>query len=206
MQFHRLLQGRNFGHLATTIPKRAKNSIFYLPCRFEHSGSSESVKVNQLGSTQLVFPFISRASQEPDESLRLIFDDLDFWNHFTSRSQTLAALEYSTSLATRKLTGLFRNPELTTPQGFHLEAEKALRRVKLLVRRITNANTKEELRKVVKNLDRLSDALCSVIDTAEFVRTAHPDPKFAKAANWAYEHLCSYMNSLNTNTELYQVL
>ena len=77
--------------------------------------------------------------------------------------------------------------------------------MKLLVNRITNANTKEELRKVVKNLDRLSDTLCSVIDTAEFVRTSHPDPKFAQAANWAYEYLCSYMNVLNTNTELYQV-
>src|SRR3954469_6443104 len=119
MQLNRLFQRRNFSHFATIIPKRTKKSIFHFPCRLEHSGSSESIKVNQLGSTQLVFPFISKTSQEPDETLRLIFDDLDFWNHFTSRSQTLAALEYSATLSTGKLTGLFRNPELTTPQGFH---------------------------------------------------------------------------------------
>src|SRR5436190_24171804 len=130
MQFNRLIksttrlfQSRTFGHYTTIVPKGRKHVIGYLPRRFEHSGSSESVNTsvnaNQPGSTQVVFPFISRASQEPDETLRLIFDDPDFWNHFTSRSQTLAALEYGTSLVTRKLTGLFRNPELATPQGFH---------------------------------------------------------------------------------------
>src|SRR4051794_33855362 len=107
MQFNRLIkstaclfQNRPFGHYITIVPRRTKNAIGYLPRRFEHSGSSEnvkaSVKANPLGSTQVVFPFISRASQEPDETLRLIFDDPDFWNHFTSRSQTLA-LEYGTS-------------------------------------------------------------------------------------------------------------
>src|SRR5688572_8911767 len=105
MNFNRLFQRNNFVNFVSLIPKRTKKSVFHFPCRFEHSGSSESIKVNRLGSTQLVFPFISRTSQEPDETLRLIFDDLDFWNNFTSRSQTLAALEYSVSLSTGKLTG-----------------------------------------------------------------------------------------------------
>lgn len=204
-----LLQRRTFRLFTTIKPKRSKNTTYNLSRR-ENSGSSESIntKAKQLGTSQVVFPFISDIDKvsQTDETLRLIFDDEDFWNYFTSRSRTLAALEYSTSLSARKFTGLFRNPELATPQGFHLEAEKALRRVKLLVNRITNANTEKELRKVVKNMDRLSDTLCSVIDTAEFIRSSHPDPKFAQAANWAYGYLCSYMNSLNTNTELYQVL
>ena len=80
-----------------------------------------------------------------------------------------------------------------------------MRRVQLVIHRISTAKSETELRRVVKNLDRASDMLCSVIDLAEFVRTAHPDQKFVQAANWAYEHLCSYMNTLNTNTNLYQV-
>src|SRR6266511_116068 len=192
MQFNRFIHSTTRLLQRRTFP-RTKHTNYFLSSRFEHSGSSTStsintnVKTNQIPK-QVDFPFIA-TSQEPDETLRLIFDDSDIWNNFISRSQTLAALEYGTTLTTRKLTGLFRNPELATPQGFHIEAEKALRRVKLLVNRITNANTEEELRKVVKNLDRLSNALCSVIDMAEFIRTSHPDPKFAQAANWAYEHL-----------------
>lgn len=157
-------------------------------------------------------PFTKRVSpnndtlekDEKDEILRLIFDDTNVWNEFTHRSRTFSKLEVDTPPSTRKFTGLFRNPELTSPQGFQKEAEKAVRRVKLLINRITNANTDEELRKVVKNLDRLSDILCSVIDTAEFVRTVHPDQKFSHEANRVYEYLCSFMNSLNTNRELYQ--
>ncbi|CAG8724525.1 8778_t:CDS:2, partial [Racocetra fulgida] len=141
-----------------------------------------------------------------DENLRLIFDNINVWNEFTNRSRTFTKLEFNAQLSTRKFTGLFRNPELTSPKGFQKEAEKAVRRVKLLINRIVNANTDEELKKVVKNLDRLSDVLCSVIDTAEFVRTVHPDQKFSQEANRIYEYLCSFMNSLNTNRELYQVL
>ena len=58
---------------------------------------------------------------------------------------------------------------------------------------------------MVKNLDRLSDMLCSVIDLAELVRNAHPDPEWVKSANEAYEQLCEYMNVLNTNVGLYEV-
>jgi len=59
--------------------------------------------------------------------------------------------------------------------------------------------------KVVKNLDRLSDMLCSVIDLAELVRNSHPDPEWVQGANDAYEQLCEYMNVLNTNVGLYEV-
>jgi intermediate peptidase len=47
--------------------------------------------------------------------------------------------------------------------------------------------------------------LCSVIDLAELVRNAHPDPEWVKSANEAYEKLCEYMNVLNTNVGLYEV-
>ncbi|KAI9305607.1 hypothetical protein BJ944DRAFT_264935 [Cunninghamella echinulata] len=62
------------------------------------------------------------------------------------------------------------------------------------------------MQRVVKNLDRLSDTLCIVIDLAEFLRNAHPNPTLLNAANNAYTDLCTYMNTLNTDTRLYKVL
>ena len=47
--------------------------------------------------------------------------------------------------------------------------------------------------------------LCSVIDLAELVRNAHPDPEWVQSADEAYEQLCEYMNVLNTNVGLYEV-
>lgn len=111
-------------------------------------------------------------------------------------------------------TGLFEIPSLTSPQNFLILAQQTLARAQLLVDRIDRAGSADattpegvkELREVVRNLDRLSDLLCGVIDMAELVRNAHPDPEWAEAANAAYEYLCGYMNVLNTHTGLYSVL
>ncbi|CAG8696813.1 4220_t:CDS:1, partial [Acaulospora morrowiae] len=183
-----------------------RTTSFLSARRSDYTNASSDVKPLQHHSTQLDFPFIStfNKNKEANKNLRLIFDDPDVWTNFISRSHKIAPLERDTLSSKEKLTGLFRNPELATPQGFRTAAEKVLRRAKLLVHRITNAKTDDELRKVVKNLDRLSDMLCSVIDTAEFVRATHPDPKFSQSANWAYEHLYSYMNFLNTNRDLWK--
>ncbi|KAF5323364.1 hypothetical protein D9611_005669 [Ephemerocybe angulata] len=104
-------------------------------------------------------------------------------------------------------TGLFGHPSLTHPRGLILLAESTLVRAKLLTERILRAReSREELLKVVKNLDRLSDMLCGVIDLAELVRNAHPDRVWMEAANHAYETLCEFMNVLNTHVGLYEVL
>ncbi|KAH7107004.1 mitochondrial intermediate peptidase [Auriculariales sp. MPI-PUGE-AT-0066] len=104
-------------------------------------------------------------------------------------------------------TGLFLQPALTRPAAFRDVADAALNRAQLLVERIIRApHSRDELRKVVKNLDRLSNILCGVIDLAELVRHAHPDPRWIDAANDAYAHLYEYMNVLNTHVGLYQVL
>lgn len=77
----------------------------------------------------------------------------------------------------------------------------------LLADRILRAReSRSELLKAVKNLDRLSDLLCGVIDLSELVRNAHPDEQWANAANVAYESLCEFMNVLNTHVGLYEVL
>lgn len=103
------------------------------------------------------------------------------------------------------VSGIFRHPELSTPAAFDALAESTLVRAQLLTERILRANqSRSELFKVVKNLDRLSDLLCGVIDLAELLRNAHPDPQWAQCANNSYEKLCEYMNVLNTHVGLYE--
>ncbi|TFK36958.1 mitochondrial intermediate peptidase [Crucibulum laeve] len=104
-------------------------------------------------------------------------------------------------------TGLFGHPSLTHPRALISLADATLVRAQLLTERILRAReSREELLKVVKNLDRLSDMLCGVIDLAELVRNAHPDRMWIDAANSAYERLCEFMNVLNTHVGLYEVL
>lgn len=103
-------------------------------------------------------------------------------------------------------TGIFGHPTLTTPAAFTALADATLLRAQLLTERILRAReSRDELFKVVKNLDRLSDMLCSVIDLAELVRNAHPDRSWVDSANEAYEKLCEFMNILNTHVGLYEV-
>ncbi|KAF9454102.1 mitochondrial intermediate peptidase [Macrolepiota fuliginosa MF-IS2] len=103
--------------------------------------------------------------------------------------------------------GLFGHAQLSHPNAFVSLADATLVRAQILTNRILNARaSKDELVKVVKNLDRLSDMLCSVIDLAELIRNAHPDKNWVSAANNAYEKLCEFMNVLNTHVGLYEVL
>ncbi|KZP31124.1 mitochondrial intermediate peptidase [Athelia psychrophila] len=104
-------------------------------------------------------------------------------------------------------TGIFGHHNLTTPDSFATLADATLLRAQLLTERILRArDSRQELFQVVKNLDRLSDMLCSVIDLAELIRNAHPDRAWVESANSAYEKLCEFMNVLNTHVELYDVL
>ncbi|KIK96397.1 hypothetical protein PAXRUDRAFT_826022 [Paxillus rubicundulus Ve08.2h10] len=103
--------------------------------------------------------------------------------------------------------GIFQHPQLTTPTAFSALADSTLVRAQLLTERILRASeSRSELFKVVKNLDRLSDLLCGVIDLAELLRNAHPDSQWVQCANDSYEKLCEYMNVLNTHVGLYEVL
>ncbi|KAG6910537.1 Mitochondrial intermediate peptidase [Tephrocybe rancida] len=104
-------------------------------------------------------------------------------------------------------TGLFGHPSLTHPDALVTLAEATLARAQILTDRILRAReSRDELLKVVKNLDRLSDMLCGVIDLSELIRNAHPDQTWIRAADYAYESLCEFMNVLNTHVGLYEVL
>ncbi|KAG9050826.1 Mitochondrial intermediate peptidase [Tulasnella sp. UAMH 9824] len=114
---------------------------------------------------------------------------------------------HSKLLSLSQRTGLFGQPELSSPQSLNALAERTVKRAQLLVDRLHNArSSRQEMKKVVKNFDRLSDMLCGVIDAAELIRHAHPNHEWVDAANNAYESLCSYMNVLNTDVELYEVI
>lgn len=135
----------------------------------------------------------SHSTAPLDTNLRAILDE-PFSN--VSSSSTLLAP-----------TGIFGNDGLRSPEDFITLAHRTIRRAKAIVARITNAPNAgaHEMRMVVNNFDRLSDVLIGVIDMAELVRHAHPDPGWADAAHEAYEMLCSYMNVLNTHAGLYEV-
>lgn len=126
-------------------------------------------------------------------------DDKALINLFDNPKSTFRPSAFS-------LTGLFGHPTLTQPNALITLADATVVRAQLLTDRILRAReSRDELLKVVKNLDRLSDMLCGVIDLAELVRNAHPDRIWVEAANAAYETLCEFMNVLNTNVGLYEV-
>lgn len=128
----------------------------------------------------------------------------------TSHDANIVALfdhpQFAQTSAHSYPTGIFGHNFLTTPSAFVALAESTLRRAELLTNRILDArHSREELFKVVKNLDRLSDMLCGVIDLAELIRNAHPDPNWIRSADEVYEKLCEFMNVLNTHVGLYEV-
>uniref|UniRef100_A0A9L0INS2 Mitochondrial intermediate peptidase n=1 Tax=Equus asinus TaxID=9793 RepID=A0A9L0INS2_EQUAS len=78
--------------------------------------------------------------------------------------------------------GLFGVPELSSPEGFRIAQENALRKTDLLVER---ARCTPPGPQTVLIFDELSDSLCRVADLADFVKIAHPEPAFREAAEEA---------------------
>ncbi|KAJ5899234.1 Mitochondrial intermediate peptidase [Penicillium taxi] len=131
-----------------------------------------------------------------DDTLRRVFDSQPFWKEFQQqRSSTVS-----------RQAGLVQNQYLTSPNGFRAFANVSLQRCQAIVNRVLSASTLEEYRGVARNLDRLSDILCRVIDLSDFIRTIHPDPRIQEAATQAYALMFEYMNVLNTTTGLHEQL
>ena len=136
----------------------------------------------------------SASVSHDDRTLRRIFDSQHFWQDFSQASVTAPR------------TGLFQNHHLKDPSGFHNFAQVALAKCRGIVAKVLRTSTTEEYKALPRDLDRLSDSLCRVLDIAEFVRVTHPDAGFQKAANEAYAMLFEYMNILNTTTGLNEKL
>jgi mitochondrial intermediate peptidase len=128
-----------------------------------------------------------------DRTLRQIFDSPDVWKDFSAKNK----YQYG-----GKSAGLFQNRYLTTPEGFQVFADVTLRKCKKIVSRVLAYDSLDDYKRAAKDLDRLSDLLCRVIDLSDFVRSVHPDPKIQNAANEAYGMMFEYMNVLNTTTGL----
>ena len=132
-----------------------------------------------------------------DHILRNIFDSSLFWREFSQHTVT------HRSAPSR---GLFQNQYLTSPDGFEIFTQVTLQRCRGIVTKALEAQSFEELRSLPKDLDRLSDSICRVIDLAEFVRNTHPEIAFQDAATKAYTELFEYMNILNTTPGLNDAL
>jgi intermediate peptidase len=137
-----------------------------------------------------LYALSSARAKEDDETLRKIFDNASFWNDFSRASKK------------NPPTGIVGNRYLTHPDGFLDFVRVTLQRCNAVVEKVSAASSIQEYKSMVKDLDRLSDLLCSVIDLADFVRGTHPDPRVQGAASKAYAIMFQFMNQLNTTTVL----
>jgi len=128
------------------------------------------------------------ANNDSDAVLRNIFDSPQAWKGFTDRSIRNA--------------GLFTNRYLTRPEGFVEFAHMSLKKARAIVHKVLAASSLEDYRTIVRDLDRLSDILCRVLDMCDFVRVTHPDRRTQEMASAAWEMMYVYMNELNTMTGL----
>ncbi|GAA6060886.1 hypothetical protein JCM10212_000169 [Sporobolomyces blumeae] len=169
-----------------------------LRCRCGLSSSASRLRpAESTGSHQHLAP-----SRAPDDVLHQAFDT--------------PSTSFTASRTAARPSGLFKQPRLQHPSDFPLLAARTTLRAKVLVDRIVRLgqeptpasieHAEHALLVMVKNLDRLSDLLCGVIDLAELVRNVHPDPAWVEGANEAYEQLCEYMNELNVHVGLYEGL
>jgi len=132
----------------------------------------------------------SARAKEDDDTLRKIFDNTRAWEDFSRASKRNAP------------TGIVGNRYLARPDGFVDFVTITLQRCNVVVEKVEKASTIPEYKSLVKELDRLSDLLCRVIDLADFVRGTHPDRRVQAAASKAYAIMFQYMNQLNTTTVL----
>ena len=128
-----------------------------------------------------------------DGDLRRIFDSKPFWDEFSS---------HGVSGLLKRREGLMQNHFLTQPRGFVAFAQDTRSRCQDLVDKILKASSIEEYKILPRQFDLLSDSLCRVLDTADFIRAVHPDSRFQNAASQAYAELWEYMNVLNTTPGL----
>ncbi|CEP60956.1 metalloendopeptidase LALA0_S02e03510g [Lachancea lanzarotensis] len=154
---------------------------------------------------------ISKAKHD----IKKVFDDQRYWRDINNQTYRTAEsnntnifgrLKNATKVADKLETGLFQNPYLTSSQGLRKFSLRTLEEAQQLVDTMRSDHSPHGLLTYVQRLDRLSDMLCRVIDLCEFVRASHPDPHFVQAAQLCHEEMFEFMNVLNTDTSLCEVL
>ncbi|KAJ4324944.1 Mitochondrial intermediate peptidase [Neodidymelliopsis sp. IMI 364377] len=137
---------------------------------------------------------LSVSGKTDDDALRKVFDSAAFWDTFRRASKS------------KTPSGIIGNKYLTHPDGFIDFVTITIQRCNAVVQKVADAESVADFKIIVKELDKLSDLLCRVIDLADFVRGTHPDRKFQIMAVKAYHTVFQYMNQLNTTPVLYNQL
>lgn len=132
-----------------------------------------------------------------DRTLRQIFDSASSWKDFNAKAKH----RYG-----GKNIGIFQNRYLTNPEGFQEFAEVTRQKAQRIVQAVLSYQSVEQYKRIARDLDRLSDLLCRVIDLCDFVRSVHPDRRIQMAAAQAWTIMYQYMNVLNTTPGLEQQL
>lgn len=133
------------------------------------------------------------SSSHDDRLLRTIFDSHQSWLDFSKRGQADSS---------RSPKGLFQNRYLKNASGFNDFTQATLQKCRTVVAKVVAASSADDYNSILRDMDRLSDSLCRVMDIAVFVRAVHPSASFQKAADAAFTTLFEYMNILNTTTGL----
>jgi intermediate peptidase len=170
-------------------------------CRLQRAAPAHKQRrfaTSPKSSSSLRDPLIVPASHAPqlrddDFTLRSVFDYPQFWRDFSSHAGGVNV-------------GLFRNAFLKEPRGFVTFAQVSLDKARAVVNKVLAARSVAEYRGIVRDLDRLSDILCRVLDMADFVRVTHPDRQTQYMASKAWDMVYQYMNELNTMTGLHDQL
>ncbi|KAK4151955.1 hypothetical protein C8A00DRAFT_16686 [Chaetomidium leptoderma] len=167
-------------------------------CRLQRTAPARPLRRFATSPRSLNRPPLLPASYTPllrddDFCLRSIFDYPQFWAEFSSVPGSANV-------------GLFRNAYLKEPRGFLSFATVSLRKARAIVAKVLAAASVDEYRVIVRDLDRLSDMLCRVLDMSDFVRVTHPDRQTRKLASQAWDMVYQYMNELNTMTGLHDQL
>jgi len=118
----------------------------------------------------------------------------------------MSAFQQFFALKGTRPTGLFGYNLLRGSDGFKRMADDALTRSNIIVAKVLAAESDQELMKTIKRLDKLSDILCSVIDSAQLIQLVHPQALIRDDAMQSFKKLSNYLNSLNTNHQLYSKL
>lgn len=144
--------------------------------------------------------------------LRKVFDNQNYWREINKdiykyeESKGIGIFGKLGKHATPLQTGLFKNPFLTSSQGLRNFSMQSLKEAQQLVDQMRQDRSHQGHLNYIRNLDRLSDMLCRVIDLCEFIRASHPDSQFVRAAQLCHEEMFEFMNVLNTDSTLCEIL
>lgn len=101
--------------------------------------------------------------------------------------------------------GMAGVPGLHKPEDFYTLAKDAIRVSEGLRQKLISGKGGAPLSTLL-SLDAISNAICNVIDVAEFTRRSHGNPDFREAAENTFSYLSEYIGSLNTDVRLYEVM